>query len=292
MTDNAPIHATLWSDSPSPRASAVLVHGSLVWGDDEEYGFTRQRPLADRYRLLAVDRRNYGASPDAEVGDYHVDADDVLDLLAAQPGGAHLLGHSYGGVVAMLAATRRPDLVRSLTLIEPGAIQTATDLPAPAEFVARRRRAAQKAGRHPGQPDGHPAEQPQDLRDALRAATAGLTATPVLPTPLRLRAARAAQRELPCFDAELDLPALAAARWPKLVVRGTWESRPQAALDAVGNALMATADHLAQRLNAHLLVVPGAGHWPHAEAPTPVNAALRALWDAAEEGGHGQRTLG
>jgi pimeloyl-ACP methyl ester carboxylesterase len=34
--------------------------------------------------------------------------------------GAHLVGHSFGGCVALAAAARRPEAVRSLTLIEPG----------------------------------------------------------------------------------------------------------------------------------------------------------------------------
>jgi len=35
-------------------------------------------------------------------------------------GGAHLVGHSFGGCCALAAAARRPAAVRSLTLIEPG----------------------------------------------------------------------------------------------------------------------------------------------------------------------------
>ena len=60
-----------------------------------------QRPLAERYRLLVMDRRGFGGSPDIDRSDYEVDAADVAELLGD---GAHLVGHSYGGVVAMLAA--------------------------------------------------------------------------------------------------------------------------------------------------------------------------------------------
>ena len=59
-----------------------------------------------------VDRRGFAASPDIDRSDHDVDALDVVDLLDA--GGAHVVGHSYGGVVALLAAGRRPDAVRSL----------------------------------------------------------------------------------------------------------------------------------------------------------------------------------
>jgi pimeloyl-ACP methyl ester carboxylesterase len=49
---------------------------------------------------------------------------DLLEHIAAQPGEAqgrpvHLLGNSLGGLVSLLVAARRPDLVASLTLISP-----------------------------------------------------------------------------------------------------------------------------------------------------------------------------
>lgn len=40
-------------------------------------------------------------------------------LLDAEPDGVHLVGHSYGGAVALELALRRPAQVRSLTLYEP-----------------------------------------------------------------------------------------------------------------------------------------------------------------------------
>jgi hypothetical protein len=71
---------------------------------------------------LLVDRRGFGASPADGRVDFERDAEDVAELLAD---GAHLVGHSYGGVVSLLAAARRPDAVRSLVLIEPPAFGVA-----------------------------------------------------------------------------------------------------------------------------------------------------------------------
>ncbi|MFC7731461.1 alpha/beta fold hydrolase [Actinomadura keratinilytica] len=139
MTD---IHVTVWDDSDgSARAAAIFAHGVMTWGTDDRYGFGAQRPLADAYRLLMVDRRGHGASPDIDRTDYEVDADDIVGLLTGIPGGAHLVGHSYGGVAVMLAAARRPDLVRSLTLIQPGALRPAADHPVVAEALQRSRQA-------------------------------------------------------------------------------------------------------------------------------------------------------
>lgn len=50
------------------------------------------------------------------------DADRVLDALG---GRGHVVAHSYGTVTAMLAAQRRPDLLRSLVLIEPACFDLA-----------------------------------------------------------------------------------------------------------------------------------------------------------------------
>jgi pimeloyl-ACP methyl ester carboxylesterase len=51
--------------------------------------------------------------------------------------GAHLVGHSFGGCVALAAAARRPAAVRSLTLIEPGMLRMATSDPHVRRWVLR-----------------------------------------------------------------------------------------------------------------------------------------------------------
>jgi pimeloyl-ACP methyl ester carboxylesterase len=78
--------------------------------------------LGQDYRVLAPDLLGYGRAaiwprdeplgPDAELG--FVEA--LLDV-AGRP--AHLVGHSYGGTVALRAARRFPQQIASLTLIEP-----------------------------------------------------------------------------------------------------------------------------------------------------------------------------
>lgn len=120
---DAPVHVTVWNDSTHAASAenrrVVLVHGTMTWGEE---CFARQRPLAGEFELVVMDRRGFGDSPDTERSDWEADAEDVIDLLGA---GAHLVGHSYGGVVAMAAAARRPDAIRSLVLIEPAALRVA-----------------------------------------------------------------------------------------------------------------------------------------------------------------------
>jgi len=111
------IHVTQWGEA---GPVVVLVHGSAqgsrVGGDKH---FAAQRALAARgWRLRVPDRPGHGRSPSpGRPDDAEADGAWVADLLGD---GAHLVGHSFGGCVALAAAARRPDAVLSLTLIEPG----------------------------------------------------------------------------------------------------------------------------------------------------------------------------
>jgi pimeloyl-ACP methyl ester carboxylesterase len=72
--------------------------------------------LADRFRVYRPDRRGHGRTPDVEGPiTYAQMAQDTIAFLEQVVGGsAHLVGHSDGAPVALLAALRRPDLVRRL----------------------------------------------------------------------------------------------------------------------------------------------------------------------------------
>jgi pimeloyl-ACP methyl ester carboxylesterase len=245
---NAPVHVTVWGSGRRSASRAVLVHGTMTWGTDE-YGFPAQRPLADAAEFLIVDRRGFGGSPDVERSDYELDAADVAELVGP---GAHLVGHSYGAVVAMLAAAIRPAGVRSLALIEPSAHRVAQHHPVVAAALVRMRASVAEA----------PA---MTSREWLRVSTEAVGMAPLEPTPARLRAAATAMRERPCWEAEVPLAELAGAPFPKLVISGMWEGAPAAYREAAGEALMACAEIVAEGLGAELLRVAGASHWPHAE---------------------------
>ncbi|QRN94505.1 alpha/beta hydrolase [Archangium violaceum] len=111
------LHITRWGDS-GPRV--VMIHGSAqgsaVGGDRH---FSAQARLAERgWRVIVPDRPGHGRSPaPGRPDDAEADGAWVAELLED---GAHLVGHSFGGCVAVAAAAKRPSAVRSLTLIEPG----------------------------------------------------------------------------------------------------------------------------------------------------------------------------
>ncbi len=129
-----PVWVTHWGHD-GPRV--VMVHGSAqgsaIGGD---HHFSAQRRLAERgWQLLVPDRPGHGRSPDpGRPDDAQADGAIVADLLGD---GAHLVGHSFGGAVALAAAARRPDAVRSLTLIEPAMQLLAIDDPAVRRFGLR-----------------------------------------------------------------------------------------------------------------------------------------------------------
>jgi len=94
----------------------ALLHG--LFGSARNLGVV-QRALAPRFRVLALDLRNHGASPHAAAMDYQAMAADVLETLdqrAALP--AALVGHSMGGKAAMMAALLQPAQVERLVVAD------------------------------------------------------------------------------------------------------------------------------------------------------------------------------
>jgi pimeloyl-ACP methyl ester carboxylesterase len=96
----------------------VLVHGS--WGDHQ--GWDPIVPaLAQRFRVLAYDRRGHGQSErQSGQGSAEEDAADLAALIEhLRIAPTHVAGYSFGGSIALRLAARRPDLIRSLAVQEP-----------------------------------------------------------------------------------------------------------------------------------------------------------------------------
>ncbi len=78
--------------------------------------------LADRYLMLAPDSYGAGQSPEWR-GDRPLRLQDEVDLLEPvfdRAGSSFVLvGHSYGGAIALRAAATRPERVRALVVYEP-----------------------------------------------------------------------------------------------------------------------------------------------------------------------------
>jgi pimeloyl-ACP methyl ester carboxylesterase len=103
--------------------------------------------LAAEYTFLLVDRRSSGASgPGPEPASFAAEVDDVRAVLDAAGAPAHLLGHSYGGLLALHTARADPSGIASLLLYEPPV--TVCEAPVAATLVHYRDRIA--AGDHAG----------------------------------------------------------------------------------------------------------------------------------------------
>jgi len=107
-----------FEETPGREPAVVLLHhgtGSLhawdAWIPD----------IGGGRRVIAYDRRGFGDSPPDAVFDqrlFHRDADDLAALLGERGAApAHLVGHSDGATVALLAAAHHPGVVLSVTWI-------------------------------------------------------------------------------------------------------------------------------------------------------------------------------
>lgn len=89
--------------------------------------------LAPTHRAIMPDLFGSGESPPwPEGAPFHFmdDAGEILSLIQAEGGAAHLVGHSYGGLLALMIAKAHPEKVRSLAVYDPvafGVVRAAND---------------------------------------------------------------------------------------------------------------------------------------------------------------------
>jgi pimeloyl-ACP methyl ester carboxylesterase len=114
-------------EGPDTDDVVVMLHTTLA--DRGSFGPLREA-LGDRMRILLIDARGHGASAALKdrthaVTDMANDCFAVLEAEGIVHNGTtrvHLVGHGQGAITALELARRRPDLVCSLTLIEPDAL--------------------------------------------------------------------------------------------------------------------------------------------------------------------------
>lgn len=114
MREGSRVDDGIWVQEVGEGPLVALVHGSM----DRSGGMLRvRRVLQSSCRVLRYDRRGYARSlPAGPPTSFDQQVDDLARLLAGRP--AVLAGHSFGGLVCLALAERRPELVRSVLAYE------------------------------------------------------------------------------------------------------------------------------------------------------------------------------
>lgn len=248
--------------------TVILVHGS--WSDHHSWDALVPE-LGGSRRAIRYDRRGHSDS-ECPPGQGRIE-DDVADLggvVEAVAGGpSHVVGNSLGAEIALRLAIRRPELVRSLALHEPGFWSLAADDPAVIAILAAIRPAVALLG------DGAWEAGARAFADRLFGAGAWDHG---MPEPFkRVMVANAAtflDEERAADNGTVDASRLAEVAMPVLLSSGD-ESDP--AFHAVVDRLSAALPH-AQRATMR-----GAGHIPHRTHPADYAALLTPFWAAADQ---------
>jgi pimeloyl-ACP methyl ester carboxylesterase len=190
------------------KQRVVFVHGAGSFGSA---AWPRQHGMALQYDALFLRRHGFDAVAEPLETDFAEDARIVLRSLGDDGRGAsggHIVAHSQGAIAAMMAAVERPDLVFSLTLVEPACLSLTAELPATA---------AHRALMEPLFEVRHQLGDDDYEREFVRRAFAAEAPGPS--TPEAKRAAMRLRLQAPPWQAPLEIvPGV-----PTLVLTGGWE---------------------------------------------------------------------
>ena len=235
----------------------VLVHGAA---EDGRVWRSQLSALADELTVVAWDEPGAGRSSDLPPGFGLADYADCLAALieAIALGPAHVAGLSWGGTVVQELYRRRPDLVRTLIMVDTyaGWKGSLSEQEVRARVAGAREMLAAPPGEFapafPGLFGGEPPSEVVALLDEMAAD--------VRPASLEAQLTVMADADQRDLLPRIDVPTLLVwgerdVRSPLQVARQFQEAIP----------------------DSTLVVIPGAGHLCHLEQPERFNAAVRAF---------------
>lgn len=246
------------------RAPVLLVPGFT--GSKEDF-IAVLAPLAQAgHRVVAVDQRGQFESPgdgDFSAYDVKVLAEDVLAVARHLGGPVHLVGHSFGGLVARAAALAEPGALRSLTLMSSGPAAIPHPAASNLELISR----------------ALPVMDLESIWVAKRQLEAQTETEPLAP-----RVEQWLHRRFVANDP------VAVLRFAEQLLTEEDRVEELATVDLPMHVVFGETDdawspadqtEMARRLGAAVTVIPGCGHSPAAERPEPTAAALLAFWSSA-----------
>lgn len=190
------------------KQRVVFVHGSGSFGSA---AWPKQHGMALAYDALFLRRSGFDAEAEPLETDFAADTAIILGALSDEGRGAaggHVVAHSQGAISAMMAAVERPDLVYSLTLVEPACLSLTAELPATA---------AHRSLMEPLFDVRHQLGDEDFQREFVRRAFSAEAPGPT--TPEARKAARRLRLQAPPWEAPLHIvPGV-----PTLVLTGGWE---------------------------------------------------------------------
>ena len=234
-----------------------MIHGGVqgnVGGGPSS--FAGQQPISvEGFQVMTPDRPGFGQSPSRGPDNMVAESVWIAKML---DGGVNLIGHSWGGADALLAAARNPQAVHSLILIEPAMTQLIPgdpklmEDPVLHEAIAERARWLQSA------------KTPADFMRSFAATVSGSGKLPpplaaVLADPVKATAAGCALIEGKVATARETRDAaavVAKAGIPVLVVTGGWSPAREkegdiiAALTGGRHVVVPSPSHFVQAANA------------------------------------------
>jgi pimeloyl-ACP methyl ester carboxylesterase len=256
----------------------LFVHGIPT---DYRAWAAQQEGLSPEFRTVTYSRRY--AYPNSRTGDLSdstvennaADLGRLIEKLGIAP--VNLVGHSYGGFIAAELALTRPELVRSLVLVEPAIASLLLRHPSSrgeaVRLLLRHPRVALSASRFLRRSNGPALEAltRNDLPNAVRFNVDGIEARdhaldrfPETVRQMMLDNARTVKETDTPYPA-ITRRQLGGIRLPTLVLHGETSALWLRAIAQMTGASIPGSTTLA---------VPSTGHFPHLQNPTPFNAAL------------------
>jgi pimeloyl-ACP methyl ester carboxylesterase len=234
-------------------------------------GAGQWRPLGEalgsRYALVAPE--HYGCESAGPWSGEHAftladEAATTIEIIDCSDSKVHLVGHSYGGAVALRAAVERPDRIASLTLYEASAFHLLKEMGARgaaafAEILAIRTRTAE------GVISGDYRGAATSFVDYWSGGGSWAALRPSVQAALTRWAPKAPLDFRALIDEPTPASAYAALRFPTLIMRGEHAPAPARLIAETLPTLIPAA---------RLAVIPGAGHMGPLTHVPEVNAAI------------------